>query len=55
MIEQHYTLEEVSTLLKISVRALRARIKSGDLKAVKIGKEYRVAESDLNDYLSRQS
>ncbi|OHW61240.1 helix-turn-helix domain protein [Andreesenia angusta] len=47
-----YTLKEVEPILKVTQRTLYNYIKSGKLKAVKIGKEWRVKHSDLEDFLN---
>lgn len=46
-----YTLKEVEAILKVTQRTLYNYIKSGKLKAIKLGKEWRVREEDLNDFL----
>ena len=46
-----YDLKDLSRKLKISVRTLREYIKSGKLKAKKIGKAYYVTEPSLMTFL----
>lgn len=46
-----YDLKDLSKKLKISVRTLRGYIKSGKLKAKKIGKAYYVTEPNLMAFL----
>ena len=46
-----YTLEEVSKILKVTRRTIYNYIKNGDLKAVKIGKYWRVSEANLQDFI----
>ena len=46
-----YTLEEVSNILKVTRRTIYNYIKNGDLKAVKIGKYWRVSEANLQDFI----
>lgn len=46
-----YTVNEVKDILKVTQRTLYNYIKSGDLKAVKIGKYWRVKKSDLEDFI----
>ncbi|WP_135257658.1 helix-turn-helix domain-containing protein [Thermus caldilimi] len=45
------TSQEVATLLKKSVLWVRREIRSGRLKAVKVGREWRVLEKDLALFL----
>ncbi len=49
------TPKEVAEILKISYETVLSIIKSGDLKAVKIGKCYRINSLDLMAYLSELS
>ena len=46
-----YTLEEVSDILKVTRRTIYNYIKNGDLKAVKMGKYWRVSETNLQDFI----
>ena len=46
-----YNLKDLSKKLKISVRTLREYVKSGELKAKKIGKAYYVTEPNLLAFL----
>ena len=46
-----YTIEEVVNILKISRRTIYNYIKAKQLKAVKIGRAWRVSEKALNDFL----
>ena len=46
-----YTLEEVEDILKVTRRTIYNYIKNGDLKAVKIGKYWRVSETNLQDFI----
>jgi excisionase family DNA binding protein len=42
-----YSLEDVATRLGLNVRTVRAYVRSGRLRAVKIGKQYRVSREAL--------
>jgi excisionase family DNA binding protein len=46
-----YTLREAQGILKVSRRSLYNFIKSGKLKAAKVGREWRVAHGDLKTLL----
>lgn len=50
-LKEFYTLEEVGEILKISVITLRKYIKQGKIKAIKIGKHWRVTEDNLQAFL----
>ena len=46
-----YTVEEISEILKVTERTIYNYIKSNDLKAVKIGKYWRIKHSDLEEFI----
>ena len=46
-----YTIDEVTEILKISQRTLYVYIKNKSLKAVKVGKDWRVRKNDLQDLI----
>lgn len=45
--ERMFSLEEVAERLRIQVRTVRSYVRNGRLKAIRIGKQYRVAREDL--------
>jgi excisionase family DNA binding protein len=47
----YYTVEESAAKLKISKYTVWKYIKSGQLKAAKIGKIYRISESQLDEFM----
>lgn len=49
--ENIYTIFEVSEYLKMVPEVIRRYIRAGKLKAVKFGKEYRVKETDLKEFI----
>lgn len=48
-----YTIDEIAELLHITRRTLYAYLKTGKLKAIKVGKYWRVTEENLKDFLSK--
>lgn len=46
-----YTADEAVTVLKVTKRSLYNYIKGGQLKAVKLGREYRITEESLKEFL----
>ena len=46
-----YTLEEVMDVLKVSKRTIYNYIKADQLKAIKVGREWRVTEKALAAFL----
>lgn len=48
------TTEEVLGYLKVNPRTIYRLIRSGDLPAVRIGRQWRFRRSDLNAWIDRQ-
>ncbi len=48
-----YTVEEIAGILKVTERTLYNYIKSGVLKAVKIGKYWRIKHTDLENFINK--
>lgn len=53
--EKIYTVLEAREYLKISDATIRRYIKSGKLKSQKLGREYRITESALIEFLNEQA
>ena len=49
------TVGEVAEVMRVSNMTVYRLIKSGELGAVRVGKNYRIRESDVNRYLSERS
>ncbi|WP_203596071.1 helix-turn-helix domain-containing protein [Actinomadura bangladeshensis] len=49
MDDKMYSVEEVADLLGLHVRTVRRYIREGRLKAVRIGKQYRIGRDDLEE------
>lgn len=50
---QFYTVKDVAELLKIGEATVRHWIRDGELRAIDVGREWRVAPIDLEDFLLR--
>ena len=48
------TVLEVADQLRVSTMTVYRLIKSGELRAVRVGKSYRLREDDMDAYLSKQ-
>ena len=48
-----YSLDEVAEILKVTKRTLYTYVKNGTIRAVKVGKYWRVTEASLNEFLSK--
>ncbi len=49
------TVHEVADMLKVSEETVRSWIRHKDLRAVKLGKDWRVAVVDLETYLKEHA
>ena len=49
------TVKEVASLLKTSRQQVRKMIQSGDLPAVKVGREWRIRVDTLDDFFIRMT
>jgi excisionase family DNA binding protein len=49
------TVSEVAATMRVSNMTVYRLIKSGDLPALRVGKNYRIRESDVEVYLSDRS
>jgi excisionase family DNA binding protein len=50
MSQQLFTVEQVAQSLNLHVRTIRNYVRAGRLKAARIGKQYRIARSDLEAF-----
>jgi excisionase family DNA binding protein len=50
-----YTTSEIADLLKMNVQVIARKLKHGELIGYKIGKDWRVKESDLMEWLEEHS
>jgi len=46
------TVSEVADLMRVSSMTVYRLIKAGDLRAVQVGKSYRIREEDINSFLA---
>lgn len=51
--DQYQTVREVADRLKVAEATVRHWIRLGDLRAIDIGKGWRIADSDLHRFLER--
>lgn len=49
--EQYYTIEEVAKMLKVAYLTVYRWIQSGRLIAYKAGKQYRIKNKDLENFM----
>jgi excisionase family DNA binding protein len=46
-----FTVEEIAAILRVSPKVVRGLIHRGELKAVRVGKQYRISKTVLDAYL----
>lgn len=49
------TVAEVATVMRVSRMTVYRLIRRGQLKAIRVGRNYRVREDDLGSYLDSQA
>jgi len=49
------TVAEVATVMRVSRMTVYRLIRRGQLKAIRVGRNYRVREDDLSEYLDSQA
>lgn len=50
--DEYYSIYEVSDLLKLHHTTVRKMIKTGEIKAVKVGKQWRIYKDNLQKFIS---
>jgi len=48
-----YTAEELAKELRVNIMTIYRYIKSGKVKAYKIGKEFRIDKAEFNNFLNK--
>jgi excisionase family DNA binding protein len=54
-LEKIFTTNEAREFLKVSDATIRRYIKSGKLKSQKLGREYRITETAIKEFLDEQA
>lgn len=49
------TCDEAADVLRVSIDRVWALIRSGDLKAFRVGKPYRIMRADFEDFITRNT
>ena len=52
-LEKLYTVTDIAEVLSVSERTVRNFIQNGDLTAYRFGREYKVKETDLKQFIEK--
>jgi excisionase family DNA binding protein len=52
--DRFLTVREVAALMRVSTMTVYRLIKAGDLAATRVGRSYRLRETEIDAYLGRQ-
>ena len=55
MIDELYTPLEVAKMLRVTRTTIYQHIKKGQLKAIRIGNQYRITKAQLEEYLQQNA
>jgi putative molybdopterin biosynthesis protein len=55
MIDEFYTPQEVAKMLRVTRTTIYEHIKSGQLKAIRVGNRYRITEAHLEEYIQQNA
>ncbi|KYC77740.1 hypothetical protein B4092_4715 [Bacillus licheniformis] len=47
------TVKEVAEILNVSEKTARKMLNNGDLKGIKVGREWRITQESFNEYLQK--
>lgn len=50
---RYLTVAEVAGIMRVSTMTVYRLIKAGDMRAVRVGRSYRLAEDEVDRYLAR--
>ena len=53
MVAELYTPQEVAKILRVTRTTIYQHIKKGQLKAIRIGNQYRITKAQLEEYLQQ--
>lgn len=53
--EKFYTVQEVADLLQVHWQSVLNYIKNGKLKALKLGKGYRISQGSLDEFIANHT
>lgn len=55
MSEKLYTIEQIAEILQVGDSTVRRMIADREIEAIKVGRQWRITETALQDYLKRNT
>lgn len=55
MAEKLLSVEDVARILQVSVSKVRQLVNDGEIRSIRVGRQIRITQADLDDYIERQS
>jgi excisionase family DNA binding protein len=55
MMEQWYTLKEIAEKFKVTVQTIRNWIRQGKIRAIKLGGNWRISQSEVDNFTEESS
>lgn len=53
--QKYYSRQEIARIFSVNPMTIYRLIRRGDIKAIRIGNDYRVSEDELKEYMKRKS
>jgi len=53
--DRYLTVKQVAELLQVEEKFIYRRLRTGEIKGTRLSREWRIRESDLAEYLERNS
>lgn len=54
MDKKFLTVKEAAAILKVNPETIREKLRKGQIPAFKLGKDWRISENNLNNYINKK-
>jgi excisionase family DNA binding protein len=51
--EQLFTIDEIARFLRLKPEIVRRKVRSGNIRAYKIGKSWRISDGEIKNFMSK--
>lgn len=55
MAESLLSVEDVARILRVSVSKVRQLVNEGEIRSIRVGRQIRITQTDLDNYIERQA